>query len=404
MKAFELDGPQVMAELSLAFAQLFVECNAGKRAADLVERLGLDKTLAWHIAEVAWPQNTLLISEHIPGQEGLDLVLSAAGKRGATVVTIDRVNLAIERLRELTSDHAGDRATLGAMLASLEGVADARSLDTVRRAAYRANVSIFGIRCQAYYHLDVISPNAADPNRLDFAEVRAFIKVARFNKSAAWMLGRARVHQEDKAYVESGTGPLDPDTFARVGAPLIAQFCTQPLPEFRAGAVSQQMVNHYVSAGPLGLSGAVDMVSGEMVRGAGTVFGAHANDTGDVFARLYTPAEWFVQDWLIHNDLLNGPWRGVSPDWRLINELGTSYLYPTGATEKAILPTPPIASPCNAARLGARADIPQAASIIAYACQKLGHTPDHFTAFRGVLSHPPLPATSVFRVVLPQRS
>jgi hypothetical protein len=405
MNAFEFDGPQVMAEISAAFSQVLAESKAGRRATDIVERLGLDKTLAWRITEVAWTQNSLLVAEHIPGPEGIDLFLSAAGRRGASVTALDRVHEAVDRFRRLTIQHAGDRATLGTMLADLDGTyLDSKSLDATRRAAYRANVSLFGVKCVCSYHLDVIAPNSEDFNRLDFAEVRAFMRLARFSRNAAWMLGRARVHDADKPYVESATGPLDPETFVRTGAPLIERFCSQPLPQFRPSAVSQHMVNHYVSSGPIGLSGAIDLVSGEMVSRAGTVFGSHPGDTGDVFARLYTPCESLVQDLLIHNNLLAGPWRGITPTWRIVNELGSGYLYPMGKREKSSLPTPPLAFSGNASRLGARADVPEASEIVSFACQRLGHAVSSFTAHRAILTYPPIPATSVLGVVLPFNS
>ncbi|XOV76703.1 MAG: hypothetical protein ACFHWZ_07590 [Phycisphaerales bacterium] len=106
--------------------------------------LGLDKTLAWKVVRFMEDEDLAGAARHMPGSGGVEILLKAVRKRGIDAEQIDAVRQADRDLRSFMEQHAGDRRSFEAMLAS--GGRDERIESEERRAYYRAGSAIWGVR------------------------------------------------------------------------------------------------------------------------------------------------------------------------------------------------------------------------------------------------------------------
>jgi hypothetical protein len=405
MLTFEFDSSQVMSELCSAVASLLIEVKAGDRAADLVDKLKLDKSLAWHVAELANAANPLTVSSHVPGSEGIEILVKACAKKGASRAAVERLHLAFSRFKKLTADHAGDRQILDAMLASTAGVAaDSKANDVARRNAYRANLAIFGVAAATYFHADLIAPHASGGDSLDICTFQGHTGLVRYNLSAGWNVSRASFSHDGSPADLTRAGPLDPESDRQFRAPLIGQFCTQPFPPFTENPEGGQRFSLYLDSGSIGLRGAIDVVTGEFARNIGYAYSTTPNDVAQLFARLYTPTEAFTHDILIHRDIMDNAWRKHQPRWLMYSALGNGLLFPVGTQRKPKIPTPPISYAGRATTAPPVPKVPRYVEMLNFACEKMSWKLNEFVIFRARLTYPPIPATSVLEIPLPMKS
>lgn len=403
MNTFELDASEVMGELCAAVGQLLEECRCQPRGTDVADRLAIDKMLAWHVAQIARSDNPLLIAHHVPGAEGMRLFLTSAAKAGASRLGIDRLQNVFSRYQRLKSDHAGDQQRLDSMLASTVGrLGDAKSLETARAAAFRANSIIFGLAAAIHFKTDFIAPHAQG-EALDFCSLIGTVQLARFRDNAIWEVSRSSYIDERRPADLHMAGPLDPEAFAEFNMPLLRDFSSNPPEPFVVHHEGGLRHSRYLKAGRIGLSGRLTFVFGEYARGVGHRYAQTPGERGDVFTRLYTPAELMLHDLLIHRSLLQTAWAGISPIWLLFSELGCGLLFPAGADRKTLIPVPRLehAGPASATPTVPR--FPRYLDLLHEAARRMEWSLADFVLFRAKLRHPPVPATNVLRLPLPVR-
>jgi hypothetical protein len=401
--SFERESPRVMGEISASFSLVLAEAKVPPRAAEIVSRLKLDKTQAWHLAEVAGATVPLLMAEHVPGELGMRAFLKAARSRGTSEKAAARADNAVKKFWTLLESTAEDRMTFESMLADLARTRyNSRSYESARREAYRANVAIFGFSAATQFQVDFLAPSEAE-GTLDFCVLRAYVGLTRFHSDARWHFGRTRTHKGGVYDSEAWPRPLEPKAIQKFNAPLIPQFCGPNMPSFFQAQDPLGGLNQYITQGPLGLRGAFDVVMGEYARGVGHVRALPDDDEGECFVPIYTPARMFIHDMLIHRDLLEGPWRGIYPESILFGELHSGQFHPHGDRHKHRLPIEPrpgFNGPAVA--LPVVPDLPRHGELLAYACKKMKWKLDAFDAFRVRMPYPPTPSTAAQRFRLPQ--
>lgn len=399
--AVEAHARRVMSDLCSSLAALLESCRAGHRATDVGARLGLDKSLAWHLVELAQAKNPLLAAEHLPGGPGFDLVLAAATAKGAAPEALARVRSALSALRQMQAQHAGDPATFISMLVSLAGDPGAtRTLKLAQRNAFKANTTLFGIRAACIFQADVTSPNRQKPGFLDFAFIRSWLGLCRLRPGAAFVT--ASVWDYSSEVSPTPADPLDPESIAAFGLPLVRRFCTEPVPAFKPAKDERGRRILYVSDGPIGNTGAVDITLGECFRGQVSARATHPGESGTVFVRLHVPSEVLVHDWLIHRDLTQGLWQGRAPAAELVSEMWLGEKFPAGHDVKPRLPLH------SRVQLLGPADVAPAAKGVRdhramheEAVARMGWTLSDFDVYRLVIDYPPVPAAECMSLPLP---
>jgi hypothetical protein len=408
---FEKEARTVMGRICQAVQRVVAESRAGERATDLIQSLRLDKTLAWHVMELAHAPVPILVAEHVPGEEGVRIVIDAVRRCGASPESCDELRDAAAAFRKLLHDHAGDRRTLEAMLATLAGPSStgARAQSAARKQAFRANSAVFGVQARTQFEINLTLPSkSGKPEHLDFVSMRGWLGLSRLQPDAALVVSRARLHDPERAAGDRSeplAQPLDTATAAQTGAPIVSEFSSRPLPLFRKSAADKHgLSTHCVSEGAIGRAGALDLTLGEVLRDVPGMYQRTPGERGEIFARCYTPGEHLLVDWLIHRDLWEGAWSAIHPELVVISEMCSTLPHPESEESKTRLETGAVLQRLTPRELeGTLRESPRHASMLRYAAEQAGASLDAFRAIRLRLSYPPVPSTVAVRFALPTR-
>jgi hypothetical protein len=391
-----------MLALRAAFTRLLQEVGAGERAAEIAAKLEIDPKLAWRAVSIISIDQPLLAAEHLPGDEGVEILIRAARRRGASEPAALQLRAAIEAFKMLQREHADDRQTFEAMLASLagDGPDSFRTQLAARKSAFKANAAIFGVYARVQFRCDFVHASSK-PGKLDFAALRGWIGLVRLRPGANWMFLRAKAYDSSISGIRSApfeNGALDPEAYHHLHAPLIPRFCSTPIPRFRQSTDERGMVNTYIHEGPIGLGGALNLVTGEFARGVGSPVGSADDPFGECGDRLSTPVELFIHDLLIDRSI----WGRVEPELIMFPENCVAPPHPSGERDKPRLPVPERVQHIGRGLIAAHVpEIPSYSEMASLACERLGWIGDDFDLYRVRMPFPPIITSPCIRHRLP---
>ena len=390
--------------LRTAFAAIIEELpNSVGRPQELSRVLGIDRNLGWKINKLAQSPDPFLAAQHVPGSGGIQIFLEAAKQRNVSPVTIESALAAVKEYERLVHEHAGDRVSLEMMLTSCARKGRDRIDLTHRRTAFRSNSYIWGIQAKTQLKTDILHP-AGDTGILDIAAIRGFIGLRRIRANVAWTVARARcVNDDGHLRQKLNREPLDPEVIASgdaLAVPLLREFCSRPLPEFRRVIGPHGFLQDKIVEGPVGNKGALNCITGEVVREAVPYYRDSDNVHADLIARVRTPCEQLVFDQLVHEDLFGRE----LPELVVYSELSDDVPAPAYRDERLILPV------CDSVEyLGKGPDVlhtpavPRYAEMVRFVFDRLGWEGERFNVFRVKMAFPPIPSSVVMQRILPPR-
>jgi hypothetical protein len=175
---------------------------------------------------------------------------------------------------------------------------------------------------------------------------------------------------------------------AHATAPLIRQFCSDPLPALRRVPRPNGFVDDELLAGSVGKTGATTCVIGDVCRCAGKRYRDERNRIAGYIQRVCTPCEVLVFDYVVH-DTVYGP---MAPELAVRSALGEE---PSPATNPYELPRLPVTGSVQYIGKGAAAlrlsDVPRYAELGQYVFTRLGWDGNRFDVYRVRLEYPPIP-------------
>jgi hypothetical protein len=203
---------------------------------------------------------------HIPGRQGFAQFIRAAREASVPAPLLDQASRAFDRFRDLTREHAGDRAAVDSMLGHLSDDGRKRLEIATRRDGFRAQAHFVGVQALAKYQLDLVLP--AKPGFMpDLARVRALLGFRRHRADASWLISRSTLMHEEGPSSKIHREPLEPTSTAPselAGIPLLQEFCSKPLPAIRRRIIAGVTAEDELLPGSVGQLGAVDIVTGEL--------------------------------------------------------------------------------------------------------------------------------------------
>ncbi len=341
--------------------------------------------------KVAYGTDPLPAAKHIPGRVGAATFMSAAREAGASPGSLESVAAAFLGFERLTRTHAGDRAHAEILLGGFTGEGRRRLEVGLRRDAYRANSHFLGVAVRSSYQLNLLYPGESDEmNRVIL--IRGHFGLRRTRANVACVLGRSTLVQEGGEHSDYRRDPIDND-LPPGSAPLIRQFCSAPTPP-----VSRRVINHHtfedaLAPGPLGESGAVDVVTGERV----WRIPRDAVDRDAVTMALHMPCERACFDIILHENLS----RGKTPNFRLFTTVHTDKPF-TAPDDRYLIPVPETPEYCGEGRsITSAAEAPDHAGLIRCAFEAAGVDPAGYRCFRLRLRMPPIPSRLAAWYTLP---
>jgi len=378
---------EAVRELRGALLDLYVQIGADPDKPQEVSRnLGLNKNLTWKISRVIQAEDAFAALPLLPGLAGLELVLDAAAKAGASEGSLTRARTSIASIEAMVEIHGGDRTMMDLMLDSMGGAGLAKS----RKLAFRGNAGIWGVLAKARVSTQVLAPNADDPDMLDLVLVVGLQQVRRFRSIPRWpvfQLGRFEFDDSAQRFsIEDAPGAPEG---------LMTSFTRGAMPEIYTKRESDGLV-YEIGDGPVGKTGEFGCYFSFGHRADVPRYSTKPNDTAWLGAAVSMPVETLVVDLLVHKDIpealmaetsvYGGAWVGA-PEFPDSNRLPIH--------ERLI-------------HLGRRADLStpvadQYASVMHVVFERAGWSPEDFHCMRMIVEHPPMPSRVVLRYPLQER-
>lgn len=361
------------------------------RPTDIARRLQVNRTLAWKAARIVSCTDALETIDHLPGAEGVDILLDACANAGAPPSSIATVRTALAELEETVRTHAGDRHTLELMLASVSSAnGSAERAIEARRLAFLGNSAIWGIQARVRFAAYFVAPAAEGGGMLDAAIFGGLVDVRRLRPDVSVPLFMLHMYNDDGT--PRTAEPLDAPA---PELPFVREFCTDPLPALR-GVRFPGGVRYELGPGPVGNTGRASWVFSVVQRRVASMYRDARNDVGEHATRVFVPAEMLQCDLYVHRDLAFP----LPPQTLLYSQLaGTMYPGPRGGGDRL-----PLAE--TVAAIGSCPPVPATpwmsrySAMIEHAFQQGGWNADEFHGFRFAMRYPPIPTVAVLRYPL----
>lgn len=398
--SLELEAEEVLAGVRNAVARVFASVpDAGRRPASVSRAFGLHQTLAWKLVQIVENPDPFSTVQHIPGDGGVEIFLTAAAKRGVPAPMLAALRSAVQKYRSLTDSHAGDRASLELMLAGLARRPVSPVELQIRKAGFRCTSYTWGVQCRSRIKALFLAPGNK-PGGFDIASVRGYIGLRRLRPGTSWALSR-RIYFDEAGEVAGGRlEPIDAaaDNSDVAGAPLLRQFCSAPMPAIEKRRVAANQVEYRLVAGPVGDRAAIDCIFGDVMRDTGVRYATPEDNTFDNCQQNRTPSESVLIDTFVHRDL----WGPMRPAARVVSELSDEPWFSAAGQSSETLPCPE-----QVERMGAGIDASPCAELAAYpdlvdqvfTCLRWRHT--EFDLYRLRIEYPVLRTVALMRFERP---
>jgi hypothetical protein len=364
-----------------------------QRPQDIARQLGLDKSLAWKIARIAQASDPYAMYQHIPGPTGIDIFLQTAERRGAPADVLQEVRAAVVNLDQLVHVHAGDRGTFELMLSNYSREGQREAIIDHRKLLFKGASSVWGVQAFAEFLSYVVQPIERGSDRCDIACVKGFIDLRRLRPDVPWRLCRSRCSSDDgsNAAKMNTRVPLDEKYVGRSTPPLLEQFCSKPLPKLRRTEFGDGFVNDELVEGPIGNTGAVTCITGELLKNVISTRQTDKSERGYWTVSIETPVEWLIFDLIVHESLIPI----MPPSATIYSKLGCGPEVPEPGARKIKLPMFEHIEDLGQPAVGQITQAPLHREMLAHAFEKLGWDAKQFRGYRATIAYPVIASSVV---------
>lgn len=351
---------------------------------ELARRLGISRNLTWKISKVLCAADLFEAIQHLPGEEGVDIFLSALGEAGVAAPALDHMRRSAARFDHIVELHSGDRATLELMLDGM-GAASPERLEQSRKLAFRGNSGLWGIQARARMTTLIVAPTAGSGERLDMVLLGGMCDVRRLRPHVTWPIFYPRAYHDDGTTMDttSADEPVDETIQDRTGLHLIPDFCSSTMPAItlrpgRNGPVCE------LGPGPVGNTGAFSIVFGTITRGVVSRFKSDRDEHGESSTQITMPTAALQFDLILHRSLAFGdPEASVMGRVAVPNGDEEAHPLPIGESPRELSGTPPMVGSTL---------VPGYERVIERAMQRGGWSLRDFRVWRLVMQYPPMHA------------
>ena len=364
----------------------------------MARQLGLDKSLAWKTSRIVSDADPFAAIPRLPGRSGQKILLNSLRTAGAPADAIGAVQEALDEFEQLVETHAGDRETFEMMLSGLGKDGQSDLDEAHRKLSFQGNSAIWGVQARVQMAAQFVTPGSG--SKLTLATVYGLIDFRRLRTSAAWAVANMWGYHDDGTTAKVADEPLERNDGSLPGLPLLTSFSSPNLPPMR-GSMSRNGLRRYeIVEGPVGMTGAMNIVSGWVSRDTVDRYRTDVDRVGEHLVYLSTPAELLIHDLFVHKSLDFA----MRPRAHLYSQLPGGPVYPLDGHECGQLPLPeamvdlgegpPDLTTPEVARYRAMAEMGAKAA---------GFSLNDFHGFRLKIKYPPIPTLTLFRYDLPDR-
>lgn len=225
---FRQSAGEVLLKLCRAIERLIAALPVPiRRAGDLQKELGLDRALAWRLFQISSVADAITAGPLVPRPAPMAKALKAAAEHGASAEAVRTAEEAVTAFERFVKDCAGDRRTFDAMMLGLRQDSSTIPIKD-RRAAFRANCSIFGLQAAASYSSMIIHPSDGSSDRFDHLTISGIVDLQRIRADA--QLSGTGWTAVDGAIISEAGEPVRLAASSTHDTKLLEAFCSAPLP------------------------------------------------------------------------------------------------------------------------------------------------------------------------------
>jgi hypothetical protein len=372
-----------------ALTDLLAEAGAVSLAAkDISRRLSLSNNLAWKLSNLVRTSEASQVLPYLPGPGAWTSFFGAAEQAGLAAGRCDVVRAELESLRRVIADHAGSRADLELMLSSaLPDRLPPAQVESSRKLSFRGNSATWGVQARAQIAVQILQPHAADPTRIDIAQVSGLLGFRRLRPTVRWPLVRFQWDLDEASLAKLKIEPLDGRSLTAGEPPWFGAFSSSPPPPVEPRSVQHGTVFE-ISEGPAGGTAELDGLVGTVMRDYAPAFANAEDTTASLFATLSTPVEVALLDVYVHRAIAFPSTPAARMTSRMEVPVG-EHAEPGKGNELPLVEGvqelgsgPPVfTSP----------DVPNHSRMLEQAFGLLGADPAEFTGYRLAVRYPPIP-------------
>ncbi|MEZ6235864.1 MAG: hypothetical protein R3B68_16915 [Phycisphaerales bacterium] len=348
---------------------------------EIARRLGISRNLTWKVSKVVCSEDVFEATQHLPGMEGIEILLGALGEAGVEAARIDAVRETTRRFDAVVETHSGDRATLDLMLDGMGGTVASR-LEQSRKQAFRGNSGVWGIQARARMTSLLVAPTPGDSEHVDLALLGGMFDIRRLRPHVTWPIFYPMAYHDDGTPIASAVDtPIDEGIEDPAGPHLIREFCTDTMPEIRARQAGDRLVYEF-GPGPVGNTGAFSMVFGTLTAGQLPRRRTPEDAFGESTTQITMPTGAVQFDVLIHRDLAFGePEAAVIGRVAVPNGADDFHDIPIAEQPRELSGRPPM--------IGS-ALVPRYEAIVQRTMDRCGWSLGEFRVYRLQLQYPPM--------------
>jgi hypothetical protein len=371
---------------------------------------GVDKSLAAKLGRVIRESDPYAAALDIPGEEAMRIFARTMRDAGAPGPKLDALRESVESFQQMVKTHCGgDRATLEMLAASaasstagaVASVKQQQQLETFRKHMFRGASAVFGVQAQAQVSADFLSPTRRDDDRYDVTLVNGLVDLRRIRSDVTWAVSSMRnLEQDGRAGPLVPFEPIDITAGKNGQAPLIRDYCSQPVPELRITDTKDLIRRFELPEGPVGSASAVTLFTGWTYRSASLRYREGKEILREHFVSLNTPVELVIHDLYMHKDLMFAR----RPSVHLYSALPGGVSYPNGPRDRGLLQlSEPLQDLSGLPVRPLTMDVPNYPRLVQHVVEHLGFSMNDFFGVRMLLRYPPIPSILMYRYELPEK-
>lgn len=359
----------------------------------LAKQWGVNRQLSWKVAKIVQIRDPFVALQHLPGNEGMEILLKKGEAAGAPARAIDAARQAAAEFDRMVERHCGERAIFDIMGSELSSAEAARQQqEALRKQFFLGASSIWGAQVKVNLVSWFVAPSPGSGGRtMDAVSIKGWLGFRRLRENLSWVVSRHMSRHDDGTPNPIGRPePLDAGSDWRV--PLVRAFCSDPVPEI---SVKEEGGRATVSLapGPVGNVGLTSCVLGKINRGL-----PHAPTPQDRNTRLIcdlsVPSEVTVFDLFVHESMTYAMPPGVvlaslieprEPDMERNRMPLHEELQELGSAATAPLTL----------------EVPRYGEMLEMAFGRAGWRAGEFVGYRVKMAYPPLPAVLMMTYPLP---
>lgn len=360
-------------------------CGVRPRASAVSSTFGLHAKLGWQLWNVAYGP-ALGAVRFLPNARGLTTWLEAARAQGAPPTRVSEFESAVDEVKRLMGVHAEDREMFELLLDAHEPNGHDTEIRW-RKEAFSGNSFTFGARAKCMLATVILFPGVRKDS-ISLVRLNGLFGLTRSRAGLRWPFSTMIV-QHDDATVQPRCEPLEPGGSR---TPLLPEFCSSPLPPVERRMAGLMQLDELLP-GPVGSTGTVNIVTGEVVHDIGSRLAAYPGEPAYFGSGIRTPSELLVSDHIVHRSLFPNARREL----RVYSELVSS----TTRDDRDLLSVSDSLLELGAGLPKMKIDeFPTYRDLLAKAFARIGMNPDEFDVYRAQMRYPPMPASVMVRHLL----